>query len=189
MTRKTPEETARAADELYAHRDDPDLEGEIVDLKPARSLSTVISVRLNAEELATIEAAASRSGAKLGTFIRRAALAAAGESPGATSRWGEVVVSGAQLAEAVESAVWDFVVSKVPGVPEGAARGMQLVVRGGFGTTGERADDRVTAKGSIRKSPAGRRIGPAKPVRTAKTVNKTAKQAARADQPVRRRSR
>jgi uncharacterized protein (DUF1778 family) len=180
MTRKTPEQTARAADELYAHHDAPDLEGEIVDLKPAKSLSTVISVRLNADELATIEAAASVAGTKLGTFIRQAALAAAADTPPIPTRAGGVVVSRAQLARAVESAVRDLVLgSPDRDVPEKAVKAMKIVVRGRDGTTGKRATSgRTTAKRSTGKSSAGRRVGTAK----------SAKQAARADQPARRRS-
>lgn len=75
MNTKTPEQTAAAAEEAYAHPDDEG--GEIVAITTSPALSTVVSVRLNAEDLAELEAAAARAGQKLSSYLRASALAAA----------------------------------------------------------------------------------------------------------------
>jgi uncharacterized protein (DUF1778 family) len=77
MGRKTAEETATAAAELYAAKDEADNEEGFVDLAPARHLSTVVSVRLSEHDVDVIERAAAEAGIKLSSFLRQAALAAA----------------------------------------------------------------------------------------------------------------
>lgn len=83
MARRRTPELAAAADDLLASKDDPELlTGEEVHLEPAPGpVSVVVSVRLNGEDLRRIEQAAERSGRKLSTFLREAALAASAEGP------------------------------------------------------------------------------------------------------------
>lgn len=82
MARKTEEETARAAAEMYAARHDPDLlTGGIVTLEPSTNPeSVVISVRVNGADLAEIEQAADAAGMKLSTYVKHCALTAARDS-------------------------------------------------------------------------------------------------------------
>lgn len=75
MSTKTPEQVAAAADDAYAHTDEEG--GDLVEVTAERSPSTVISVRLNAEDLAELEAAATRGGQKLSSYLRASALATA----------------------------------------------------------------------------------------------------------------
>ncbi len=77
MSRKSPDEVAAAADELYASRDDPRAEGEVVDMKPSGRLSAVVSVRLSESDLRTLEQAAATADMPLSAFLRHAALTAA----------------------------------------------------------------------------------------------------------------
>ena len=74
MARKTAEETAAAAAELYANKDSGDLLGAPVEVEPSKNLSTVVSVRLNAADLEVIEKAAAAAGVKLSAYLRQAAL-------------------------------------------------------------------------------------------------------------------
>ncbi|MBK5306842.1 MAG: hypothetical protein JJD92_09170 [Frankiaceae bacterium] len=83
MAAKTEEETARAAAEMWAARNDPDLlTGEIVELEGSSSptSSVVVSVRLNSKELGEIERAADAAGMKLSTYVKHAALTTARDS-------------------------------------------------------------------------------------------------------------
>jgi uncharacterized protein (DUF1778 family) len=79
MARRSAAETAAAAEDLYASRDDEDLlSGEVVEVEPRTGpVSTVVSVRLNDDDLRLLEDAAAQAGKKLSTFVREAALAAA----------------------------------------------------------------------------------------------------------------
>jgi hypothetical protein len=77
------EETARAAEEMWAARNDPDLlTGEIVELEGSSSptSSVVVSVRLNSNELGEIERAADAAGMKLSTYVKHATLTTARDS-------------------------------------------------------------------------------------------------------------
>jgi hypothetical protein len=69
------------AEYLYAHRNDADLVGEEVDLKPAEPLTLVVSVRLREAEMRTVVAAAETAGMTVSAFIRQAAVDAAGRAP------------------------------------------------------------------------------------------------------------
>jgi hypothetical protein len=64
------------ADELYEQRGE--LGGEEVDAVIDPAIRSVISVRFNHGELGAIEASAKEAGLPLSTYIRNAALAAAG---------------------------------------------------------------------------------------------------------------
>lgn len=68
------------ANELYEHRDDPDLAGEEVDLKPGGPLNMVIPVRFRDADAAAVSRAAEEAGMPVSTFIRQAAVAAASET-------------------------------------------------------------------------------------------------------------
>jgi hypothetical protein len=71
---------ARAADEAYEQRHDFDqLEQVEVEVDP--NVRSVVSVRFNRGELATIDAAAREIGVPLSTFIRNSALRAASDTP------------------------------------------------------------------------------------------------------------
>ncbi len=75
MTRKTATEVVAAAKDLYEHRNEDDaFEDTAVGITISPKLSTVISVRLNPGDLATIETAAQRNGVPISTFLRQAAL-------------------------------------------------------------------------------------------------------------------
>lgn len=91
MTRKTAKALADAAAELYASRDD--VIGVPVALAPSHNLSTVISVRLSAEDLAAIESAAQERGVTLSKFIREAALIVSSEP--------DAVVTSAHVSHAL----------------------------------------------------------------------------------------
>lgn len=65
-----------AAQELYAERDQ--LGGDEVDAVIEPEVRSVISVRFNRTELGTVESAARAAGLALSTYIRNAALEAAG---------------------------------------------------------------------------------------------------------------
>ena len=68
----------QAAEHYYQHRDEIEREpGEPVDIKPARPLSLVVSVRLREDEAEQVAAASEAAGMKVSTFIRQAAVAAA----------------------------------------------------------------------------------------------------------------
>jgi hypothetical protein len=72
----TGPEHAALAEELYEHRGE--LGGEEVDAVIDPAVRSVISVRFNHGELGAIEAAAKEAGLAMSTYIRNAALAAAG---------------------------------------------------------------------------------------------------------------
>jgi len=72
---------AEEAEYLYAHRNDPDMVGEEVDLKPAEPLTMVVSVRLREADMRTVAAAAETAGMTVSAFIRQAAIDAAGRAP------------------------------------------------------------------------------------------------------------
>jgi hypothetical protein len=63
-----------AAGQVYATRDDPDAEGDVVETTVSKNLSTVVSVRLTPADVAQIEAVARARGMKLSAFLRQAAL-------------------------------------------------------------------------------------------------------------------
>ena len=68
----------QAAEHYYRHRDEIEREpGEPVDIRPARPLSLVVSVRLREDEAEQVAAASEAAGMKVSTFIRQAAVAAA----------------------------------------------------------------------------------------------------------------
>ncbi|MEA2545884.1 MAG: hypothetical protein QOI09_1157 [Chloroflexota bacterium] len=80
---KSEEETARAAAEMWAARNDPDLlTGEIVELEGSSSptSSVVVSVRLNSKELGEIEGAADAAGMGISTYMKHAAMTTARDS-------------------------------------------------------------------------------------------------------------
>lgn len=79
MNRKRSAEAAHAADDAYAHKDDPD-DGDLVEIEPSENLSVVVSVRLSPSDVAVIESGARRAGVKLNAFLRRSALVAARDS-------------------------------------------------------------------------------------------------------------
>jgi uncharacterized protein (DUF1778 family) len=87
-TKKTTKNaTARdAAEAAFATRNDADAEGDVVEVAVSRNLSTVVSVRLSEDDLDVIEAAASGRGVKVSTFLREAALAAAGDTGWVSAR-------------------------------------------------------------------------------------------------------
>jgi hypothetical protein len=76
LTGMTDEELERAADEDYAHRDDPGERPDEPDMIVDPNASSVVSVRFKRGELDAIEAAATRAGVPFSTFVRQAALAA-----------------------------------------------------------------------------------------------------------------
>jgi ribosomal protein S15P/S13E len=76
VTGLTDTEHAEVAEELYAERDQ--LGGDVVDAVIEPEVRSVISVRFNRAELGAVEAAASAAGIALSTYIRNAALEAAG---------------------------------------------------------------------------------------------------------------
>ncbi len=76
ITGLTDDEHAALARELYADRDQ--LGGDEVDAIVEPAVRSVISVRFNRAELGAIEAAAKAAGMAVSTYIRNAALAAAG---------------------------------------------------------------------------------------------------------------
>lgn len=71
---------ARAADEAYQQRGDFD-ELERVEVEVDPNVRSVVSVRFNRGELATIDAAARAADVPLSTFIRNSALQAATDAP------------------------------------------------------------------------------------------------------------
>lgn len=75
---------AELADYHYQHRDDPEMDGEPVEMSIARPLSVTVSFRLPQEEAATIRAAADESGLSQSEWIRTACAQAAldGAAPG-----------------------------------------------------------------------------------------------------------
>jgi uncharacterized protein (DUF1778 family) len=76
VTGLTDGEHAELAEELYAQRGQ--LGGDDVDAVVDPAVRSVISVRFNRAELGAIEAAATAAGVALSTYIRNAALGAAG---------------------------------------------------------------------------------------------------------------
>lgn len=77
------EETALAAAEMWAARNDPDLlTGQIVDLPGSSSTtsSVVVSVRLNSKDLGEIERAAVAADMGISTYMKHAALTTARDS-------------------------------------------------------------------------------------------------------------
>jgi hypothetical protein len=76
ITGMTGTEHSELAEELYAQRDQ--LGGEEVNATVDPDVRSVVSVRFNRGELRAIEAAALDAGLLLSTYIRNAALAAAG---------------------------------------------------------------------------------------------------------------
>lgn len=81
MTNQRHEMTeAEEADFLYAHRGDPDMVGEEVDVKPAEPLTMVVSVRLGQTEAQRVAKAAQDAGMTVSAFIRQAAADAAGRA-------------------------------------------------------------------------------------------------------------
>jgi hypothetical protein len=76
FTGMTEGEYAALAKELYDQRDA--LDGEEVEAEIDPAIRSVVSVRFNRGELGVIEAAAEKAGLALSTYIRNAALSAAG---------------------------------------------------------------------------------------------------------------
>lgn len=110
MAWKTEEETALAAAEMWAARNDPDLlSGEIVEPPGSSSptSSVVVSVRLNSKELGEIERAANAAGTGLSTYMKHAAITTA-RDPSLVSR-AEVVATlqamGTEISEAVAAVI------------------------------------------------------------------------------------
>ena len=79
MDRKTQQETAAAV--VYATRNDPDAEDEIIETTTSPTLSVVVGVRLSAEDLKAIEPAARATGLGLVGYLRQSALDAAAREP------------------------------------------------------------------------------------------------------------
>ncbi|MGW1677021.1 hypothetical protein [Saccharopolyspora sp. NPDC002376] len=71
---KHPEEMtdAELADYRYAHRDDPDLDGDEVEMMVARPLNVTMSFRLPQNEALEIRATVEASGSTLSEWIRAA---------------------------------------------------------------------------------------------------------------------
>jgi len=63
-----------AGEFYYAHRNDPDLTGEPVELETPARLSRVISVRFNPDEAAVVEQRARETGLTMSAYVRQAAL-------------------------------------------------------------------------------------------------------------------
>jgi hypothetical protein len=65
-----------AAEFYYAHRNDPQLAGDIVEVEiiVAKRLSRVISVRFDPDEAAVIEQRAAAAGITMSAYVRHAAL-------------------------------------------------------------------------------------------------------------------
>ena len=81
MSGMSEEETALAAAEMWAARNDPDLlTGEIVKLERREPRSLVVSVRLNPRELGEIERAANAAGMGISTYMKHAAMTTAQDS-------------------------------------------------------------------------------------------------------------
>lgn len=119
MARKSAFDAAEAAAELYAARDDEDLlGGEIVDVEPQQvAVSTVVSVRLNEDDLRRVEAAAQRTGKKLSTFVREAALVAAlgdGEREAIQTALNDALTSARMKIEQVQVAVMKGTAVQMP---------------------------------------------------------------------------
>jgi hypothetical protein len=107
------EETARAADEMWAGRNDPDLlTGEVVELEGSSSptSSVVVSVRLNSKELGEIERAANAAGMGISTYMKHAAMTTARDSSRISRAevLDQLAAMGARISEAV-AAVTDSV--------------------------------------------------------------------------------
>lgn len=148
MARKSAVETAQAAAELYAARDDEDLlGGEVVEVEPRPgAVSTVVSVRLNEEDLRRVEAAADRAGKKLSTFVREAALVAAlddGEREAIQTALNDALTSARMKIEQVQVAVM-----KGTAVPVSASE----AVRKDSGRGGQT----IEKKSGDSRSPSGR---------------------------------
>lgn len=93
MSKKSPQQTAKAADEAYLHAGDP-ADGEVLVREVSKNLAAVVSVRLSVDDLALLEQAAQRADMKLSAFLRAAALAVARD---------EDVISRATAVAAVEA--------------------------------------------------------------------------------------
>ncbi len=76
VTGEPVREMDQLAEDLYRHRDE--IEGEEVPVEHASEVRAVVSVRFARTELDQIAAAAEAAGQPLSTYIRNAALAAAG---------------------------------------------------------------------------------------------------------------
>jgi hypothetical protein len=76
VTGRSVAEMERIAEELYEHRDE--LGGAEVPAGQAHEVRSVVSVRFSRGELDGVAAAAELAGQPLSTYIRNAALAAAG---------------------------------------------------------------------------------------------------------------
>lgn len=76
VTGRSVAEMEKIADDLYDRRDE--LGGEEVPAEYASEVRSVVSVRFSRGELDSIAAAATAAGQPLSTYIRNAALAAAG---------------------------------------------------------------------------------------------------------------
>jgi uncharacterized protein (DUF1778 family) len=122
MGRKTAEETARAAKEMYAARNDPDLlTGEVVTLEPSTDpASVVLSVRLNGADLGEIERAAAAAGMKLSTYVKHAALTAARDSSRISRA--EVLEQIDAMGERLENAIAQIKQSVAAGANKPATR-------------------------------------------------------------------
>lgn len=92
VSRRSPEQTAHVADDAYARAEDR-ADGDLVDMQVSKNLTTVVSVRLSAEDLGVLEQAARRAGVKLSVFLRSAALSVARD---------EEVISRSEAVAAVE---------------------------------------------------------------------------------------
>lgn len=93
MSSDHSEPTAQAADDAYAHADDP-TDGDLVEVRASQNLTTVVSVRLSVDDLALIDQAAQRADMKLSAFLRSAALSVARD---------EEVISRSEAVAAVEA--------------------------------------------------------------------------------------
>lgn len=82
---------AELADYHYQHKDDPEMDGEPIEVSISRPLSVTMSFRLPQEEASTIRAAADASGLSQSEWIRTACAQAvqgdiiSGPRPGSVS--------------------------------------------------------------------------------------------------------